>query len=220
MAKLLVLFFSLTLFTKAEASSFYVHHHSKEFYKKVLISVAKKNRNNPQKLFVRNMLDPLVNILVEKSKSRTEAEKLAMIEGTWRSLWSDQVFGQGVDNDQVYQVVSGDGYYYNISKIDSENGALTAFLRGQFDVKESYLAIEFTANSIQFGFPKQGADLLKLATDVESGEIPTTPIPGPIGVTGALMNIYVDEDLRIVMGNSSADSRPRLFILQRAQSRG
>lgn len=185
------------------------------FYKEKIRTIAKANQSNPNRLIIRNILDPMVNSLIELKESQREDQKVDLVAGTWKSLWSDQEFGKGTDYSQVYQVVNPDGYYYNISKVQTEGGASTAYLRGQFDSLGSYLAIEFTANSIQPGFPAAGTDLVELAEGVESGDTQTTPIPGPIGVTGVLMNIYVDADLRIVYGNSVVDTRPRLFILER-----
>lgn len=182
-------------------------------------TIALANRDDTvNSLQVRNTLQPLINELVALTPSRSEAEKLDQVVGAWRNLWSDQQFGPGVDPAQVYQVVSDDGYYYNISLAHSPQGDVTNFLRGAYDDQGSYLAIEFTANSVRPGFFAPGTDLKALAANFEAGEIEAQPVPGPIGVTGALINAYVDDDLRIVTGNSTADSQLRLFILERVES--
>jgi hypothetical protein len=167
-------------------------------------------------LEVRNQLQPLVNELLELAPDRLEAEKLPQVLGGWRNLWSDQPFGEGVDPTQVYQAVSKDGYYYNISKTLTAKGEFTSFLRGMYSDQGSYLRIEFTANSISPGFQPIGTSVLTLAEDFEAQKIPATAIGGPIGVTGILINAYVDEELRIVTGNSVSDTDLSLFILERA----
>ena len=188
-----------------------------EKVKKGIVAIAKSDfAREGNQLVVRNILDPLVNTLVEMAPSQSEDERAALGGGGWKSLWTDQGFGPGTDLDQVYQVVSPNGFYYNISKNDSPRGVVTNFLRGAYTSQGSYLAIEFTANSISPSFFQAGTDLSELAQNFEDGAIQGISIPGPIGVTGVLMNIYVDKTLRIVYGNSTADVRPRLFLLERA----
>jgi hypothetical protein len=167
-------------------------------------------------LEVRNQLQPLVNELLALAPDRLEAEKLPLVVGGWRNLWSDMPFGEGVDPTQVYQAVSKDGYYYNVARILTDKGEFTSFLRGAYSDQGSYLRIEFTANSISPGFQPAGTPVLDLAEDFEAQKIPATAIGGPIGVTGILINAYVDQELRIVTGNSISDTDLSLFILERA----
>ncbi|MFW7378904.1 MAG: hypothetical protein ACOH5I_08870 [Oligoflexus sp.] len=169
-------------------------------------------------LEVRNQLQPLVNEIVELSPNRLEAEKLDQVVGAWRNLWSDQEFGPGTDPKQVYQSVSPDGYYYNISLANTPRGEFTNFLRGAYNDEGSYLRIEFTDNALTEGFYEPGTEIFELAEDFEAGKIEANSIPGPIGVKGVLINLYVDEDLRIVTGNSTSDSALRLFVLERVES--
>ena len=211
----------MAIFTISPSASAHAGHDPQtRLLKRKILRIAERNRENPDRLRIRNRLDPLVNTLVERTPNLTQEERARLVQGSWRSLWSDQEFGRGVDYSQVYQVVTGDNYYYNISKVHSPDGVVTNYLRGAFEAKDSYLAIEFTANAIVPGFPEDQTDLYQLATSYEAGEIRGIDIPGPLGVTGALLNIYVDRDLRIVYGNSSSDTRPRLFILRRQSTVG
>ncbi len=41
-------------------------------------------------------------------------------------------------------------------------------------------------------------------------------MPGPIGIQGNLENLYVDHDLRIVIGNSDGEEDIDLYILTRS----
>lgn len=165
---------------------------------------------------VRAALQPLVDELLSLTPSKLEAEKLDLVVGGWRNLWTDQGFPPFVDAKQVYQAVSPDGYYYNISQSKTPLVDFTSFLRGSYKDGGNLLNIEFTANSVREGFYPIGTPLLNLAQELESGKIKSLPVPGPIGVKGVLVNAFVDQDLRIVTGNSSIDSSSTLFILERA----
>lgn len=190
-----------------------------EQLKKSILTIARANTSRTDNfLEVRNQLQPLVNELLKLAPDRLEAEKLPEVVGGWRNLWSDMPFGEGVDPTQVYQAVSEDGYYYNIARTVTRQGEFTSFLRGSYTNQGSYLRIEFTANSIRSEFYSAGTALLKLAEDFEAKLIPAKAIGGPIGVTGILINAYVDQDLRIVTGNSISDSDLSLFILERAET--
>ena len=169
-------------------------------------------------LATKNELSPLVNELVAISPSQTEAQKAELVAGGWVNLWTDNNFGPTLNPANIYQVVSADGYYYNISEIPAATGKLTNFLRGAYTDEGSYLAIEFTANSVSNVPLTAGTDLTALANKVEQSLLATTPVRGPVGVTGVLLNVYVDDDLRIVWGNSTLNSRPLLFILERTET--
>jgi hypothetical protein len=190
-----------------------------EQLKQSIRSIASTNTSRTDNyLEVRHQLQPLVNELLALAPDRLEAEKLPQVVGGWRNLWSDMPFGQGVDPNQVYQAVSSAGYYYNISRVVTVQGNFTGFLRGAYSDQGSYLAIEFTANSIRPDFFAPGTQLLPLAEAFEAQTIPATSIPGPIGVKGVLINAYVDQDLRIVTGNSENGPSMNLFILERAET--
>ena len=163
----------------------------------------------------REILQPLVDELVALTPVRTEAEKLDQVAGGWKNVWSFRTFGFGIDNNQVYQIVSKDGYYYNFSKINLGKVEFATFLRGAYEDVGEQLRIEFTNNNIRLGFYPLGTNLMELGESFEAGEIRSVAIPGPIGVTGDLINLYVDEDLRIVTGRSDGETVDDLFILRR-----
>jgi NAD(P)-dependent dehydrogenase (short-subunit alcohol dehydrogenase family) len=67
---------------------------------------------------VRTQADPLVAKLAGHFGTRTAKQKLPLVTGAWRQLWSDYPYPMNgfnkMDPAQVYQVVTPDGYYYNI----------------------------------------------------------------------------------------------------------
>ncbi|NRA65882.1 MAG: hypothetical protein HRU19_15450 [Pseudobacteriovorax sp.] len=209
-------FASLTLATAALSDTNDKQNRVEELKATIIEIAGDATRNDAPALLTRNSLDPLVNELLELSPTATEPERAALVAGGWRNVWTDNGFGPGTDPFSVYQVVSKDGFYYNISSVTTAAGTFTSFLRGAYETKASYLAIEFTSNGINNTVYHPGTNLIDLAQRVEAGQVATTPVPGPIGVTGVLMNIFVDDELRIVYGNSSFNSRPRLFILTRS----
>ena len=80
-------------------------------------------------------------------------------------------FNFGVNNKQTYQVVSSDGFYYNIAEINIARAKFTYFLRGTYEDAGDKLRIEFTDNDIRLGFSPLGTDLVELAESFEAGSI-------------------------------------------------
>ena len=90
---------------------------------------------------VKEILLPLVEELVSLVPQRQENEKLDQVIGAWKSVWSYRSFGFGTDYDQVYQVVSEDGYYYNISNVKFLGLPYTSYLRGEYKDSGDFLRI-------------------------------------------------------------------------------
>ena len=147
-------------------------------------------------------IKPLVDALVGLSEKKSEADKKDLIIGGWRNVWSYRNFGLNTNYDQVYQIVSEDGYYYNFSEIALGKVKFSGFLRGKYEDAGDKLRIEFTSNKIKFGFYEEGTDIVELIESFEAGEIRALSIPGPIGIKGDLVNLYVDDTLRIVTGRT------------------
>ena len=133
------------------------------------------------------------------------------------------------DRASIYQVIQ-DGYYYNVSEITLTlfgipipiqtflKGAYTLKDGGPSDPRRNIVDLEFVANSIRFGRLPRNFPLDPLVYLVELGWLPTTPIPGPLGVTGELWNLYIDEELRISAGFDDSDPDVLdLYILQKAK---
>ncbi|MBX3449030.1 MAG: hypothetical protein KF777_05680 [Planctomycetaceae bacterium] len=204
------------------------------------ICVANTNRtdNIPE---IRAQLEPLITQLGTWFDANRPENEIALTQQPWQNLWFDDPdiefdfsFGPIAllqPRDQIYQVVE-EGFYYNASEIRLRffraQFALQGYLKGAYtilrpadesNVGESRLNtvdLEFVANSIQFGPLPQNIGLSQLVKSVDAGLYPTIPIPGPLGVTGELWNVYIDEDLRISAGFD--DSEPEvidLYILRR-----
>ena len=160
-------------------------------------------------------IKPLVDALVGLSEKKSEADKKDLVIGGWRNVWSYRNFGFNTNYAQVYQIVSEDGYYYNFSEIALGKVKFSGFLRGKYEDAGDKLRIEFTSNKIKFGFYEEGTDIVELIESFEAGEIRALSIPGPIGIKGDLVNLYVDDTLRIVTGRTDGGGVEDLFILTR-----
>lgn len=190
---------------------------------------------------VRAELDPLVDRLARHFGTRPAIAKLPLVAGAWRQMWSDFPYQMNPilrsDAAQVYQVVSADGYYYNLG----DNRAfgflgLTGVLRGAYEPDGSRLRIGFTDVGYRLGLLRDDEDLAQFANDLESGCRGYFGIPGggraprgPVGIRGTLETVYVDADLRIDRGTQDdfADENGtvvvpgvgvKLFVLEKADT--
>lgn len=190
---------------------------------------------------VRAQLEPLITQLGTWFDANRPENEIALTQQPWQNLWFDDPdiefdfsFGPIAllqPRDQIYQVVE-EGYYYNASEIRlrffRSQFSFQGYLKGAYTilrpVDESIVGesrlntvdLEFVANSIQFGPLPKNIGLSQLVKSVDAGLYPTIPVPGPIGVTGELWNVYIDDDLRISAGFD--DSEPEvidLYILRR-----
>jgi hypothetical protein len=187
---------------------------------------------------VRTQADPLVAKLARHFGTRTAKQKLPLVTGAWRQLWSDYPYPMNgfnkMDPAQVYQVVTPDGYYYNIG--DSTSFFVfgtTGILRGSYAADGSKLRIQFTDVGFRIGRLQRGTNLYNMATSIEANDIGYFGIPGggeapngPINIKGTLETLYVDADLRVERGTqddfrdeagqiSREGIGPKLFILDR-----
>jgi hypothetical protein len=189
--------------------------------KKEIISISKRatarirlqNEFNPE---TRKKLDPLVKKLVSLAPPKSPEEQLVASVGAWQNLWSDLPFTTSVAA-QIYQVVFADGYYYNISKFETESGSFTSFLRGEYRLRATDFEIIFTKAVKNPGFYPKNTDLYRLAMLAELGifdEQIDERNQGGLNRAGTLTTLYIDKDIRIVGGeleeNGVTDS---LFVL-------
>ena len=185
---------------------------------------------------------PYVDELVALAPPRVDEETLAYVVGSWWQLWSNlEDMGPGfikMNREKIYQVVSPDNYYYNFG--ESKVAGLfktTGVLRGAYALGElgaSSFNIEFTKVGFLLGGLRANPDLISLAQDIEAGEqwvgsFGSGEAPnGPVGITGKLTTLYVDDELRIAGGSQDTfvdaesgeivEGRAQLlFVLVRAQ---
>jgi hypothetical protein len=178
----------------------------------------------------RVLLDMLVGELPDQG---SEQEKIDKVVGGWKQLWSDAVYsvptgGPCTDSDQVYQVVfpttdgitdiGSKGFYYNIGKVILNGQVFTDYLRGEYTIQDNGLAIKFTNQFVEPGFPAAGTDLILLANEAElskENHSAASTATYPVGQTGTLNDVYVDKMLRIALGTGASLSGESLYVLKR-----
>lgn len=198
-----------------------------ELKEKILEIALENNKNRDNLKEIRASLDPLVQELGEYHNPVTAEDDLAALSGVWQELWSDDIEPEpplfSVDRSKTYQIVTDQGYFYNVSQL---NGALgvkfSAYLRGKYDIADDYLAIEFTNVGAQLGGLSDSGQLEQKIQDIETGEEGLIDMTGqsqfpngPIGAKGFIRNIYIDADFRVATGYNAADNIQDLFVLVR-----
>ncbi|NRA66643.1 MAG: hypothetical protein HRU19_19295 [Pseudobacteriovorax sp.] len=199
-----------------------------EELKSTILDIAIENGLNRDNLpEVRMILDPLVKELATFRNARPAVEEIDLLEGSWKEVWADDIEperpGFVTDRDGVYQVVTDQGYFYNIGQQDGPQGlSATGYLRGQYSDAGINLATEFTRVGLLFGSIDTVENLKDQILAIESGEISLIEVPGnsqfpngPIGATGLLRNLYIDQNLRIATGSNDADGIQDLYVLTR-----
>jgi hypothetical protein len=185
---------------------------------------------------VRAQVEPLVAKLAAHFGEQSASDKLPLVAGAWRQLWSDYPYPMApfitMDLSQVYQVVSEDGYYWNIGESAAFSlFGITGVLRGRYEADGTKLNIAFTESGFRIGRLPRRTQLVSYANDLEDGSLRRFSLPGggPVGVSGTLETLYVDSDLRVETGTQDEQrdangvvTRPGLgakyFILERVTS--
>lgn len=197
---------------------------------------------------VRIQLDPWLDQLESWFIQNRPANEIALTQQPWKSLWYDDPtideFSNGsfggfqlrLDRDKVYQVVE-DGYYFNISESQLFVGKIPftfrTYLKGAYGIVNpagpgnagqpflNVVNLEFVYNGIKFGPLPDGLDLRRQARAANLRLLGVQRVPGPIGITGKLWNLYIDEELRISAGFE--DDKPNeldIYILVRTPRTG
>jgi hypothetical protein len=175
-----------------------------EFAKTRIREISRANQTRTDNVAqVAEQLRPYIDLLVRVAPARSQTETLQLLLGPWYSLWTNQEFrGNSPNLARIFQVIR-QGHFYNISDSPGPGGApFIGALRGAYAPTPDLLAIRFASNAVLPGSlaGKTGAEVATLVANIESGATPVIPVPGPIGITGQLGVLYIDENLRIANG--------------------
>lgn len=197
---------------------------------------------------VRAELDPLLDQLESWFIANRPANEIALTQQPWKNIWYDDPtideFSNGsfggiqlqLNRDKVYQVVEN-GYYFNISESTLLASGFPVkfqtFLKGAYTIMNpagpdnvgqpflNVVSLEFVYNGIKFGPLANRIDLRRLTRAANLRQLGVQRVPGPIGITGKLWNLYIDEELRISVGFE--DDKPNeldIYILLRYPKTG
>ena len=180
------------------------------------------------------LLEPLVQELLRISSSSPIRDRLPVLAGVWRQVWGPYDYrndDRGIDpelgTEEIYQVVSSKGYYYNVSylyKDGDRNQKRIGLLRGEYKVDANQLNtlnVKFTDYPGASSKPNE-LELWQLAEMAENDTLPNriTIVPSFIVRLffggGSLREVYTDHDLRITYGSSQrSPDRESIYIMIR-----
>ena len=205
--------------------------------KEVILETASKYTGRPDKDFkIQNELMPLVDKLVSLAPQKPVNQRLELLDGAWMQIWGAYDYrnnDRGVDSsfanlEEIYQVVSKDGYYYNVAPLysDDKESIRISLLRGAYKQDNNdpnRLNIRFTKFKGVSPAPRN-IEIWKLAELEENRQItenritivPTLIVRLFFG-RGHLREIYTDEDIRITITNTNGDdpANAQLYVFKR-----
>lgn len=210
-----------------------------------IVAIASANTTRDDNIAqVRAKLQPLVDQLAAHFANNRPVDEVALTQRTWRSIWYDDadIDGAGpsfikLDRANIYQVIE-DGFYYNVSNsklrwFGKNVGTVQTYLKGEYTISDrpdasnagqqrlNVINLEFVDNRLRLGKLPTNEPLADIVDRVDRRKRLTLPIPGPIGITGQLWNLYVDQDLRISAGNQDGDPGVTdLYILRAVERAG
>lgn len=175
----------------------------------------------------RAIIEPLALELAKFHAPADAASDLPALEGAWKELFSDDVEpeppGFSTVRDDVYQVITSKGYFYNFGNLDGPGPLkVLGVLRGQYTPVDDFLNIEFTKVSIRPRPLKEGEILMDVVEKLESGSMFSLVPPGdnkapkgPVGAKGNIKNLFIDGDFRVATGSNFADGKYDLYVLDK-----
>lgn len=205
--------------------------------KRQIVSLAKSFEGQGDPDFSKQQaLEPFVKQLLALSPQNSIEKRLPILAGVWRQVWGPYDYrndDRGVDPElgveEIYQVVSPDGYYYNVSYL-YKNGDKTrkriGLLRGEYRLlnhETNVIKVRFTAYR---GTTEKSDhfELWQLPELAENGSLPHLIAIVPSFVVrffftgGNLREVYTDNDLRIIYGSNNRNfAKESIYIMTRVQ---
>lgn len=155
----------------------------------------------------------------------TMEEKAEKITGAWRQVFGpysatgDGTIPFGSRTDKIYQIIFPDGVFYNVALFEKLNLKLVFLLKGSYTVTSEAIEGTFIRNSIVArGLNEE--ELYKLPTQAESGTLRALHLPRqlpPVGFGGKLIEVYADEEIRILRGQTAQFVRPALYVMEKVE---
>ena len=183
---------------------------------------------------IQNELEPMVKKLLSLKPQGTVVERLPLLYGVWKQVWgpyeyrkNDRSVDPTLDPKEIYQVISPEGFYYNVSpnldpKTKKEKNI--NYLRGQY-LKSKTDSIGLDVKFVKFiGMKTRPTEkaIYKYVDEAERDQLPTqiTVVPKPIVKIffggGTLREIYTDDTLRILYGSNGKEFKKQyLYVMTR-----
>lgn len=168
-------------------------------------------------------LEVLVDELVAQIPEMTMAEKAKKAMGVWNQVWGPYAFDDnnrmppGIKFDKIYQYISPNGYYYNFAEYKLLGMNVKSYLRGVYSLEDDRINVQFTKTGLIRG--RDAVDYAVAGEKIEQGKLKVFNFPSsipPVGIKGALVEVYADEDMRINYGVVGDDLRKSaIFVMKR-----
>lgn len=174
---------------------------------------------------LQNELEQKVQDLEKVLPYLTMQEKAQKIGGAWRQVFGpyspkgDGTIPVGTSTANIYQIIFPQGIFYNVALSRLAKFKAVILLKGKYQVTDEAIEAVFTRNSILLrGIPDNR--LYELAQKLEAGEISPYHLPSrlkPVGLGGQLLEVYADDEVRILRGKTESFVRPALYIMEKAK---
>ena len=167
---------------------------------------------------------PLIAQLLSLSAPQTMNQKAVTAVGAWKQVWgpysynNSKVVSTSLDPNNIYQVISATGFYTNVGINKFLGLPVIGLLKGQYIVTPEKINVEFKESGILLEKVPPGFTLADLPALKEEGKLCILEFPkflSPVGIKGALIEIYVDSTLRITFGEQQGKLQRTLYIMQR-----
>jgi hypothetical protein len=171
--------------------------------------------------------EPLIQKLLALSSPQTMQEKAAVAVGAWKQVWGPYSYSNSgaapssIDPDNIYQVISAKGYYTNVGIYDLLGLHIIGLLKGKYAVSPDEIGVQFKQSGILLEDVPKGYSLADLPALKDQGKLCLLEFPGflpPVGIKGALIEVYDDADLRITYGEQEKQAGKTLYIMKRVQA--
>lgn len=229
--------FILALSILVSTKSFASYYEEINILKNSIVTTAQKYQGQGDADFkIQKELEPMVQKLLTLSPQKNVSERLPLLFGVWKQVWGPYEYREnkrGVDPtikaDEIYQVVSPEGFYYNVSpNLDPKTKQETRinYLRGEYKLsKTNPIGLDVKFKKF-IGMKTRPSDraIYAFIDEAERSQLPNqvTVVPMPIVriffTGGTLQEVYTDENLRILYGSNDKEFKNKyLYVMTKVK---
>jgi hypothetical protein len=224
----------ILLFSKVTFANYYEDINN---LKQNIVTTALKYQGQGDPEFkIQKELEPLVQkLLILKPQTKVN-DRLSLLFGVWKQVWgpyeyrkNDRSVDPTLNATEIYQVISPEGFYYNVSpnmdeKTNKEKNI--NYLKGQYTLSKLD-PIGLDVKFVKFiGMKNRPTEkpIYEYIDEAERDQLPTqiTVVPSFLVKLffggGTLREIYTDENLRILYGTNNKEFKNQyLYIMTKVK---
>ncbi len=203
--------------------------------KQTIVKTAEKYQGQGDPDFkIQRELEPLVQKLLILKPQPNVSERLSLLFGVWKQVWgpyeyrkSDRSVDPTISAKEIYQVISPEGFYYNVSPNLNASSKIEKninYLKGKYNLSKND-SVGLDVKFVKFiGMRKRPNEkpIYEYVDEAEHDQLPNqiTVVPSLIVKLffggGTLREVYTDEDLRILYGSNGKEFKNQyLYIMTR-----